>query len=343
MKKASLTPLVDYVTKTPIKNTMHDINVTDGDTDTINKDGTVDVDSLKTYHISSVTPMTMSSKTTTLEGSNEPKTLETLFFLCKDDISDMLFVLYHNYIVESEADKEGIKSIVFHDSNNYFSKMVAANMVIKHLPKFNTDLVFYANKDENAAPGDKFYTLAVPNGNNDKIYRFNFDADVFAGLACVDDYVCSSCENVNTHDLDEAILSASDKVFTFRSDVVIVDSIDDIISVAIADKKTNCIGVVYKVRSFIDGNTSETFKILQAWNVDIAKFKKKCNTTIEEIGKKYTDDADQYVASFEFNVRIGSNDKEYFVVKAVNKNGQKKLFFFDTDMQEKLFDMIEKF
>ena len=333
MKKTSIREIVDFVKNTTSNEVKEELNVEEGTESNI--EDPKDYNNIKQYKISYVTPMTISSNTI-----NDTR-IATIFFLCIDAKEDYMFILYHNYIIENDEDDIIVRSNSIHDDENFISKMVAANMIAKHLPKYNTDLVFNKNEDKFAGDEDKFYLLGVSSSDS-KVCRFNLSSDVFASMGFVDSYL--TADYTNNHDFTQAILSGADKNNNIASEVYIVDDVDNIISLALADKKTNTLACVFKVkRSFGDGVT-DSFKILIPFIVEGAKFKKsKFNATIESIGKDYTKDADQYVCDFMWSTRIGNIDKEFLIIKGKNKDNTSKLFFLDTDIENKLDDLIDKF
>ena len=336
MKKTSIREIVNFVKGTNEEDTMSELNIEEGEDKVIEADN-VDVNKIKQYNISYTTPLTISSNI--INGKN----IATIFFLCKDEAQDFMYILYHNYIVEDDEDDATIRSNPLHDDENFISKMVAANMIAKHLPKYNTDLVFNKNEDRYAEDKEKFYLLGVPSNNNETICRFNMSSDVFASMSFTDSYLIE--DYMNNHDFTQAILTGADKNnHGYISEIYMVDDVETIISLALADKKSGTLGCVFKVKRYIDDGVSDAFKILVPFVVEGSKFKKdKFNATMESIGDDYAKDADQYVCDFMWNTRIGNIDKEYLIIKGKNKDNLSKVFFLDTDLENKLSELVDKF
>jgi hypothetical protein len=212
--------------------------------------------------------------------------------------------------------------------------MVAANMIVKAVDNYGTDLKFYYDRET-----DKYSLLAINSKEEDKIFKFTMNADIFASMAFMDDAICSA--NFDEHDFITSV-GAGAFISTSASATFIPDTVESVISLAMADKESNTLAVVFKVLKYKEDG-SDAIKILMPVCVEERFKKNKFNTTVEDIGKNYTTDADQYVLDFMFDVFVGKEDKQYLALRVTNCQNTHKVILLDTDNQEKLSDLISKF
>ena len=288
---------------------------------------------IKNINISQVTPMTIF---TSKSPSNQD--IGVLVFLCKDQQNDCAFNLIANYIIENEEQKKIIESNPIHDNNNYISKRLASNMIISAIPSYITDMKFY--HDFNTInPNEKFFMYGVPNKSDSKeVYKINMTADIFSSIAFMDDFLASDSHNI--HDLQIATI-AGYKQSASVVPVIFVDTIDSIISLA-SDKETSQMLVVFKVLEFTNSNSKNVYKILTAFDFGKKYPKKKFRgNTLQSLEDQYGNDTDQYLSNYMIDCRLENTGKEYLAIKAKNKDGICKLFFFDNDAVKKIEELIE--
>lgn len=282
------------------------------------------------FIIKSATPLSLSN--VKCEAGN----VVTLIWLCQSK-NDHLFTLATKYIIENELEEERILDIAFHDDNLFINNKIVNNIIQSQYPSYITDFNF-STVNESLKDNDGFKLNAVLLHENEKQVTCTFTVpnDIFISFVFMDNYIAE--EATNNYELTMAI-TGSTVPNEESTKIVVVDKIDSIISMAKAGRCKYTVATAFKV---LHGEESSV--ILAPFNVGVkfpkTKFK---GMKVETLEKNYLNDKDQFLNIFIANTRIKNIDKEYLIIKAVNKSKESKLFFLDDSARQQLETMIKEY
>lgn len=265
------------------------------------------------------------------QTDTEKGAIITVSWLCKAKDGKM-FSLCTNYLADNDEELETLNDLPFHDCNTYISHRSVVNMIMSEHETFVTDMHF--SKAEN----DEFFTIrAMSIGDEREEVIFRVPGSIFASFVYIDNYIGD--EITNNYELNLAIVSAIEPGEE-NAEVLFVDKIDSILALAPTDRRSTTVATVFKVIA----NGNQVYTILSSFNTGV-KFKrdKYKGNSVEKIENTYFVDFDQYISSFMSTANIRNLDKEYMIIKAINKNNTTKLFFIDTTNKQILENMINEF
>jgi uncharacterized protein YxeA len=230
--------------------------------------------------------------------------------------------------MENEEDIDIFKLNPIHDSQNFLSKMVASNIIIHSMANYNTDLNFFKE-------GDSYYLYGVDSKDLDNtIHKIEMNTDIFTSIAYIDNAIYESL--LDDHDMISATAVGARPS---NANTFIVDNIDSVTSMALADKDTNTIAVIFKPLRYVD-HGAEIIKVLMPVCVEEKFNKKKFNTTVDKITETFDAVGENYILDFMFDITL--EDKEYLALR-VNNNSSSLLLLLGEDQQTKLAELIDKF
>lgn len=283
------------------------------------------------FIIVAATPLSLSVNKT------EKGNIATLAWLCKSK-SSKLFTFCTNYLLETDEEIEELEELPFHDKDKFISQLVANDMLMRELPSFVSDMQFSSTVDK--LKENKQFTIqgtSVSKSGIGQIATFTVSNDIFASFVFVDNYIYDNI--INNYELTLSISNIAiekEKV----SDIFVISNINSIISMAGIDKKSNSIALTIKVIN-ID---KEINTLLCPFNIGVKFDKKKFKgITTKDLEDSFGSDADQFIHVFIATTRIKNLDKEYLIIKAINKNKESKLFFLDNDIRTQLETMIRDY
>lgn len=309
----------------------------------------IDEEKYDSIRLVSATPITI------VDHEVNGRYISTLAFLCRD-MNDNLITLCRNFELDDKEEQELLDVIPFHNNNaNFINEKMNYMNLTKYLPSYMSDFKFYVEEGYNVDNNPIVYTYATQFGdmNKDKI-RINIDAEVYAAINFIDSYVFDGIENEYDLNLAVSVGYKNDHVAKF----FLVDSIEDVISIAPTVRQPKGIkklfkkaeigtgiALVIKINKFISNIEKEVVSLLTPFDAgtvfDENKFK---GSSIESLEEKFYGDSDQYVSTLIVNTtRLYGIDKEFMTIRGKNKDGQVKIFLFDTTMVDKLIKMIEEY
>lgn len=260
----------------------------------------------------------------------------TLSFLAVNKKDEMM-VINVNYLFENEHEAEIAKEIPFHDDYCFISQKFINNTLTNHLTSFITDLNFRFNNIED---NEKFSFKAkrIDKEGIHETVEFLISSDVYNSIRFIDNYVFNMV--INYHDIEKATLTG----FNFKenpSEIFIVDKIDRIISIVpIGEKKSNSVCI-----EFVVSDKDDNKRILLTTFYTDFEFKKKKfkNMSIESIERNFLVEEDQFLQVFNSFDKFSNIDKEYIIVRGINKDGKTVLFFLDSTVRSELETMMINF
>ena len=275
-------------------------------------------------------------------NTKEQHYIVNLKLLCRD-INGKLFILNRNYGVETIEELENIKNLPINIDEMYSANKMAYKMLVYNSDSYTTELDYKESEDFESATAPMI-TFTGYNHKTMMDEKIVIAADKFACLAFIDSYIIESIEN--EHDFMLACKDASDGINTPAS-FFMVDNIEIITMVEATKKKLfkskgskTSIALIIKVT----GTDKTVNYILTPFEIGKSFSKSKYRgKTIETIEKDYYADSDQYVSTLLFNARLHGMDKEFMMMRSLNKDKDKKIFLFNKEMRDKLQSAIEEY
>lgn len=303
----------------------------------------------ETIRIVSATPITI------VDHDVNGRYISTLAFLCRD-MNDKLVTICRNFELKDKEEQELLDVIPFHNNNaNFINDTMNYINLTKYLPSYISDFKFYVEERYNTDNNPIVYTYATKFGDisKEKI-RIDIDAEVYAAMNFIDSYVFDGIENEYDLNLAVSVGYKNDHVAKF----FLVDSIEDIISIAPTVRQPKGIkklfkkaeigtgiALVLKINKFISNTEKEVVSLLTPFDTGIVFEESKFRgSSIESLEEKFYGDSDQYVSTLIVNTtRLHGIDKEFMTIRGKNKDGQVRIFLFDTTIVDKLIKMIEEY
>jgi hypothetical protein len=290
----------------------------------------------KYYNLVSGTPLCMSTNNT------EKGVVETLAYLCKNE-EDELIVLYTNYFVESDMEKDILESLPIHDKDNFLSTRLSCSMIIGDATRKNNvyfvDLEFSIDSPIKSNCND--FKLTAKKVDSEEKILFHVTAELFASMKFIDNYIMNTI--VNNYELSLSVVNGAN-VPENNTELFLIDSIDSVLSMAQYEKKSTNLLIIFNAIHYIDKDEKELVSILAPFDVGLKFNKDKFRgVTTKNIEDDYMEEADQYTSSFIINCRFKNLDKEYMIIKAYNKNKTTKLFLLDKNIINSLSEKIGEY
>lgn len=288
----------------------------------------------------------------------ESTNLGILSFICKDR-DGKLFIISRDIIIDSEVEEEMLREIPFHDHDSFMSTKLAHHMVLNNMDRYISDFDFHVADDFKTNPNPEVYITGKEVGTESE-YKIYMDANAFACLNYIDDYVFRCDEN--EHDLSLAVIAGNKRLYGTKFFVVSSSTIVQMANTDDARKKSlkdSVMNLFNKKENNGDGYTNialnlkltageEVASLLVPFSVEEDLDKSKfADTTVKKIEDEYFKDSDQYACTLlvEDTVMYSEDEesKNYMMVRGKNKDGMIKIFLFDYDMIQLLVSNIKKF
>jgi hypothetical protein len=271
-----------------------------------------------------------------LEDYTEAGKYQALNTFLATNKNGKVFTISTLYLVENENEKEFINSIPYNSSNVFSSTPITSNILINTLDNYISNFEFEYIDDEDI---NKF-RIKTKKINDDKSfsdeeYIFKMTSDVFSSINYIDTYVFDMV--VNNHDL--GVASIIGKSVDNPTPIVIVDSVEKIVAMAQMKKDSTCSGVEFTIKD----NNGEKNTILAIFDFGKMPKKKYKGMTLEKLQKLYLQEADQYFQIYSNFCMFSNIDKNYFIIRAKNKDFQTKLFLLDSTIRTELETMIGEY
>ena len=283
--------------------------------------------------IKSFTPLGFSINSSEFVG-----TVGTLSLLCVSK-SDKIFTMCTNYLFENELELEIVKDgLEFYDESTFISNKFVSNILLTHINSFITDFSFTYNKDiDNDEKFDfKAKFVHQKEGLQPDIYTFSVTSDIYASMKFIDQYIFSSI--INKHDIGISTVHGYN-IREKATDVIIVDRIDRVISLAPMNNDKNNIN--YAIEFVVKDINNNSNTILSTFNLGQTFNKKKFKgMTIEKLEANYLVESDQYIQGFLTFDKFKNIDKEYLIIVAENKDNEYKIFLLDSTIRTELETMV---
>lgn len=253
-----------------------------------------------------------------------------------------LFTMSTTYQVETNEEIAHIEGIPFNTINCFSTVPVISNLIINELDNYISDLNItynedgYFNDDDEDLKGKYLFSLKAKKVSSDGFKEeeiFYMTSDTFSSINFVDRYV-TDCINNNR---ELAVAAVAGKATDDPSELVFVDKIDRII--AMAPITETCSSVEF-IALDKDGNKNTILAPFGLGKFNKKKFK---GMTFDKIQNSYMLEADQYLHIYSNFCRFANIDKEYFAIKAKNKDNKNVIFFIDSTVRTELETLIGEF
>lgn len=261
--------------------------------------------------------------------------------------NDNKLILFNKiYHIETKEDLEAVKKSPFFIATDFVSVKSSESVVANLCEIYQSNFDFYTIEDDI----NKFYFIAEDMKNGKNKVRVNVDANIMSCLAFYDLFVTKNIYNV--HSFSIACLAAATQDKDFTTDTYYPDNVDALVIMApavVAKKKfkkgTTEIIAEFKYTKFLNSDEKDTCTLLAPFDIGIEFTKSKFkNHTLEEIQKEYLKDADHYMSEFIVNkIHLFGIDKEYMLVRAINKDKKVRLFMLSTDIQSVMINNISDY
>ena len=279
--------------------------------------------------------------------------IATLMCLCTNEIDKELFILYHNYIIESAEELD----ILRENPLNIDFQIISNSLLyyqLNNLKKYNTEFnLFTVDKDdEDAKDTDKFYMLGYCKEDNNNLIKIYLNYQMMNILMFADNFIVETDPEQYQEQLMQfnTVMYAEGFVPDFeeiKCDHIFVDDIVDVVYLYCIDKKSGDYEVAFRMNNpFSKSETDKFFTVGKYISIeDKAVIKKlRPNATDEKI-QEVLKGKDKFKPIYDYICTI--DDKNYIMLKVINTDETNKIeesymLFLDTEIDQKLEDLIIK-
>lgn len=268
-----------------------------------------------------------------------------MMLLCENE-KDEIIMMNTYFDMEYDYEAEYIRDIPIHTCSSFISQSIGFKLIRNHIPNYITDFKFDFNEDKLDSRVKEFtFNAYLYNNSNKETFIVNTQL-----LSCIRFYIEFLISNdFNYNSLYNVSLGGVNKRFDMSiikeaPSIVMVKSINNLISMAKPHKKSNTLVVKFdcECSEIINGQEqTNDYTILSSFEIGNNINNKKCNkTTVEKMKENFRSEEDRYLMYFNYLLYFDRIDKEYIVIKALNKDEKFKLFFINKACQEKIIELI---